>query len=234
MTLGFEPFARVRAALVPYSIDLDRALLTEREREIFDAIPVGRDKRRREWWSGRIAAHEALEACGLSGISVLRDPEGRPIAEGAHVAITHGRTLAAAAASIDRHVGIDVLDPSDQQRLARIAERVLRGPEPELAKAHPQDGLRLIWGAREAVAKATHTGMFAFALTQVHATAIDRSSKRIETNRSGIEVSWVELEGGELLVLAAATDQAVREAAAAQENLQSDRQASLSRRSKSE
>jgi hypothetical protein len=51
--------------------------------------------------------------------------------------------------------------------------------------------------------------MFAFALTKAHATAIDRGSRRITTNRAGIEVSWVDLPTGEILVVASATDAAV-------------------------
>jgi 4'-phosphopantetheinyl transferase EntD len=197
----------VRVALLPYPDRIALELLTAGERRIFDGLTT--DKRRREWWAGRMAARSALGALGLGERSILRDPQGRPVAEGAHVAITHGDTLAAAAASLERHVGIDVLDPHDQTRLERIASRVLSGPEPELAAAHPQDGLRLIWGTREAVAKATHTGMFAFALTKAHATAIDRETRRITTNRAGIDVSWVDLGGGELLVVASATDAAV-------------------------
>jgi len=80
--------------------------------------------------------------------------------------------------------------------------------------AHPQDGLRLIWGTREAIAKATHTGMFIFGLTKAHATGIDRGSRRISTNRPGIEVVWREMEGGELLVIAGASDAAVAAARA--------------------
>jgi 4'-phosphopantetheinyl transferase EntD len=186
--------------------ELDPASLTPSEAELFSMLTT--DKRRREWLAGRLAAKEALRAIGIVG-SILRDPEGRPITGGAYVAITHGDTIAAAAASLDRHVGIDLLDPHDQSRLERIAQRVMRGPEPELARAHPQDGLRLIWGTREAIAKATHTGMFAFALTKAHATAIDRGSRRITTNRAGIEVSWVDLPTGEILVVASATDAAV-------------------------
>jgi 4'-phosphopantetheinyl transferase EntD len=192
-------------SLTGVTVDLD--LLVPEERAIFDTLTT--DKRRREWWAGRIAAHQALEAIGIRGASVLRDPEGRPITDRAHVAITHGDTIAAAAASTSLHVGIDVLDPHDQKRLERIAHRVLRGPEPELAKAHPQDGLRLIWGAREAIAKATHTGMFVFALTKAHVTGIDRETRRMATNRPEIEVSWLDLPGGEILVIAGASDAAV-------------------------
>jgi 4'-phosphopantetheinyl transferase EntD len=188
-------------------MDLDPARLTPDERALFDQIPADREKRRREWWSGRIAAHQALLQCGLHARSVLRDPEGRPITEGAQVAISHGATLAAAAASLDRHVGIDVVDPEDQTRLERIAARVLIGPERELVTSHPQDGLRLVWAAREAIAKATHTGMFVFALTRVHLTAIEED--RLRSNREGIELAWQTLPGGELLVVAAASDGAV-------------------------
>src|SRR5688572_30964233 len=202
----------VAIAVIRHPDPIDRELLTEAERAIFESLTT--DKRRREWFAGRIAAHRALASVGLRDASVLRDPEGRPIADGAYVAITHGESIAAAAASIELHVGIDVIDPEDQPRLERIAHRVLRGPEPELAIQHPQDGLRLIWGTREAIAKATHTGMFAFALTKAHATAIDRSSRRISTNRPGIDVCWADLPSGEVLVVACATDAAVMSARA--------------------
>ena len=221
---SIEDFARVfpGAAVAVRTLDtphVDR--LTTAERALFEQIPAERAERRAEWYAGRLAAHDALAACGhpeAARASVLRDPEGRPIVAGAQVAISHGRTIASAVAALPGapwpHVGIDIVDPHDQTRLLRIAERVLRGPEPELARAHPQDGLRLIWGAREAVAKATHTGMFAFALTRVHATGIERDPRRITTNRPGIEVRWLTLDGGEILVVAGATDAAVGSAQA--------------------
>src|SRR5688500_2823953 len=101
----------VAIAVIRHPDPIDRELLTEAERAIFESLTT--DKRRREWFAGRLAARAALRSLGLPHASVLRDPEGRPITDGAYVAITHGDSIAAAAASLDLHVGIDVIDPQD-------------------------------------------------------------------------------------------------------------------------
>lgn len=209
--------ARVRLPKTP-----DPSTLTAEERSLYEGLPGGAH-RRREWWAGRTAAREALAQLEIEGVSVLRDPEGRPVLHGpgagaARIAIAHGKRLAVAAvvpvSAPMPHVGVDVVDPEDQPRLERIEARILRGPEPRILAAEPKDGLRIIWGTREAAAKATHTGMFAYGLTKLHVTAVDRAARRITTNRRGIEATWLELDSGELVVVAVADDDAVAEAGA--------------------
>jgi 4'-phosphopantetheinyl transferase EntD len=133
------------------------------------------------------------------------------------VAISHGlRDAAAIAATIDGpwpHVGIDLLDPEDGPRLERLSTRVFSPEERALLGGEPLRRM-LGWGAKEAVAKATSTGMFAFALDRVRVVAIDEAQGRARTNLDGVEILF-EPHGDGLLVLAGVTG-ARRDAARAE------------------
>lgn len=212
--LAFAPFA-----------EPDPELLTAPERALFETF-TGR-KRRTEWFAGRLAARAALRCTGAGAVSILRADNGAPRLEGPHadqveLAITHGHGLAAAVATRKDaafpHVGVDLVDASDQPRVEKIAYRVLKDHERDLCAEAP-DLMRVCWGAREAVAKATRTGMFVYALTGVSVTGIE--GERAEIDVPGVEVFFRFRDDGGVLVLAGASAEAVAAAqavAAAREN----------------
>jgi phosphopantetheinyl transferase len=189
----------------------DPSLLTEDERAIFATLTA--ERRRSEWWSGRIAARAALEAIGGNGLSILADERGAPRLDGAgaerfHVSISHGRRIAAGAATREDArfpcIGVDVVDPEDAARIAKISRRFLSAHEWTLA-GEDSGAAMLAWGAREAIAKATSTGMFAFALKNGAIRAIDRAARRVGVEVEGIEVVFEPLAGDGLIVLAGTT-----------------------------
>lgn len=178
--------------------------------------------------------HLALSALGHAALSILADPRGAPRLEGAsaagvHIALAHGRRVAAAFASQTGArfvcVGVDVVDPEDAARIGRLEARVLTENERALAAGDPEIRL-LAWGAREAVAKATSTGMFAFAMRAIAINRVDRAQKRIEVEvtapaadpgghppaptdptraamtEAGVEVAYEPLGAGGVLVFA--------------------------------
>lgn len=190
---------------------LDTAHLGAEERAIFEAMKAT-EKRRREWLAGRRAAHLALASLGHEGAQVLREPSGAPrtTAAGVHVAITHGKRFAAAVATSGAacpHAGIDIVDAEDLERIEHVAQRVLTPDEQQRARANPEHA-KLAWATREAVAKATRTGMFVFALAQCWTVAVDDRERRVWTNLEGIEVVFEPLSDGGVLVLAKATEAA--------------------------
>lgn len=192
----------------------DPAQLTELERPLF--LGLGPPRRRLEWWAGRVAAHAALAQVGAPELSVLRREDGAPrlVGPGADdyaVAITHGRRHAAAlAARRDApfpFVGLDLVDAEDEPRIARLAPRVFRAEERALFADDPL-GNRLGWGSKEAIAKATQTGMFVFALGRAQLVALSP----LTSNLSGVVLDHQVLPDGGLLVVAGATAPAKAEA----------------------
>lgn len=207
-------------AVVEIAGPIDESRLTPAERALFAALP-GEGRRRREWFAGRMAARAALRACGAGAASILRAESGAPRLSGPHaeqafVAITHGQTRAAAVATrADGRwpsVGVDLVDATDLPRIQRIAKRVLKPAELALA-AEGEERLLLAWGAREAVAKATRTGMFLFALTHAWLEAVDTASGRLRVNVPGIEAGFRFLDDGSALVMAGADASALEHAA---------------------
>lgn len=194
------------------------ARLAPEEQALFATLTA--ERRRAEWWSGRVCAQASLHALGFSGVAVLADPRGVPRltgpgAEEAHVSISHGRRIAAAVATGPGarfpSTGVDVVDREDDERIRRIAYRVLTDREKELVEREP-DAALLAWGTREAIAKATSTGMFMFALSGAPIEDIDRAAGRVETGLAGFEVHFEPLEDGGVLVLAGATEEATARA----------------------
>lgn len=180
--------------------------LSEEERELYASYTL--ERRREEWLAGRAAAHAALGVLDAHGLSVLRDPEGAPVLHGPRasrfeVAITHGKTTAAAVAAPGdgRGLGLDWVDAADRVRLQRLADRVLKPREHELV-AHAPDALLVAWGVREAVAKATRTGMFAYALAGVHLTQLDESDGSASVNVPGVRVRFWRRPDGHVVVVA--------------------------------
>ncbi len=204
-------------AVAPIGEHPDPSALTPAERTAYGDLKS--DRRRREWLAGRQAGRIAARAVGAGAASILRGPEGGPVLVGpgegrVDLALTHGEAYAAAVAlprgGAYPHVGIDWVDARDGPRLARLAPRVL-DPD-EAARCAGRDlWLRAAWGAKEAVAKATRTGMFAFGLGAVRLTHLDEASGRIDVSLPG---AWVRLmsSGEAVVVVAAVTDAAFRAA----------------------
>lgn len=210
------PGAAIATRAIEASPDPEQ--LTAKEREIYRQHTT--DRRRSEWWSGRICARAALEQLGARELSVLAHARGLPKLDGEgaerfFISISHGRRVAAAAAAREdaRYpcLGIDVVDPEDADRIAKISRRFLTAHELRLIEDDPQAAM-LAWGAREAIAKATSTGMFAFALKSGAIRAIDRRRRRVEVELEGIEATFEPIPGDGLVVLAATT-RAISEAA---------------------
>ena len=180
--------------------------LHPRERDLLARLEV--DRRRLEWCAGRLCAARALAAVGGVGLCVLHDPRGAPTIEGRDaehysVAITHGRTTAAALAArlgkAELRVGLDLLDHEDRARLLKMKRRVFDTTERALIDRSDIAPL-IIWGAKEALAKATRTGMWSFALSGVRVTAI--GPRLVQTNIEGATVFFEEQDRGGVLVCA--------------------------------
>lgn len=194
--------------------------LTPAERRLHDLL--GTESRRLEWRAGRGAARSVTRALGAGACSVLRGPEGAPRLEGpgatdVEVAITHGHAHAAAVGATTRgpypHLGIDWVDARDVARIRRIAHRVLKPDEAELC-ANRDDALKVAWGAREALTKATRTGMFAFGLSKIWLTAIDLPAGTASVNLDGAVVRFAPAADGALVVFASITADARAQAQA--------------------
>ena len=186
----------------------DPTHLARDELPLYEQLPSRR--RRAEWIAGRRAARAALRGLGAPPLSILRTQAGAPrlVGRGAcnlDIAITHGHHRAAAVAGRlgpePGYLGIDWVDPNDAARIRRIAARVLSAEE--RAFCEDQDRrLQIAWGAREAVAKATRTGMFRFALSGVHIEGIDREAGTVTIDLPGSEVRFLETETGAIVVFA--------------------------------
>lgn len=187
----------------------DPSFLTEKEHRLYAGFEA--ERRRREWLAGRRAAHAALEALGIKGASVLRNEAGAPVVEdteGVEIALTHGHGHAAAIACATADtvwpcVGIDWVDARDVDRIRRIAPRVLTDEERALCRDRGL-GLQLAWGAREAIAKATRTGMFMYALSGVKLVGFDDHGQA-EVNVEGAVVRYLPAPDGGLVVVAGIT-----------------------------
>ena len=204
---GPSPLPGAQLAWQSISGEPDPSRLSDAERELFQSL--GPERRRLEWWAGRMAAHAALAACGAHGLSVLRHESGAPKLVGPNaelfsVAITHGRRQAAAIAvrgdAPYPFVGLDLVDPEDEPRIQKISRRVFRSSELTLYAADPF-GPRLGWAAKEAIAKATQTGMFVFALSRAWLVGLDP----LRANLPGVALFALTLSDGSLLVVAGAS-----------------------------
>lgn len=208
-------------ALVPIPArlsDAELARLTAEERSFFATLTT--DRRRSEWWAGRITAHAALAAIGAPPCSILADSRGVPRLLGERTApffisISHGRRIAAAAASHENAafpcIGVDVVDPEDADRIDKIGPRFLTDAERAMIAEDPRAAL-LAWGTREAIAKATSTGMFAFALKKGAILSFDRAAQRVRPELPDIEVLFEAIDGDAIAVLAGTTRAVAAEA----------------------
>ncbi|MEM1022577.1 MAG: 4'-phosphopantetheinyl transferase superfamily protein [Myxococcota bacterium] len=162
------------------------------ERPVFEALKA--ERRRREWYAGRRAARRALASFGYDG-PILPDAEGAPqVGAKLGVSLSHGprRAVALAWRGADR-LGIDLVDGPEGPRVRRVMERWCKPQERALMTRGPDWAPGLLWGAREAVAKASRTGMFAYALGQVWVTELQEDGA--ELNLSGVELRWTRRDG---------------------------------------
>lgn len=197
-------------AVLPLQQPPELTLLHADEKRIWDGLET--ESRRREWWAGRVAAKIALAALGASQIAVLKDERGLPALVGPNtedllVSITHGRRLCAAAAARAGQgtagLGIDLIEPEDLARLRKLEARVLAPGELDHF-ADRELALAAAWAAREAVAKATATGMWAFAMSRVHLVSFDPAEEMLGVGVQGARLSKRTLDDGTLIVFAAA------------------------------
>ena len=156
----------------------------------------------------------------------LRAPNGAPQLEGPHahqatVAITHGRRWAGAVSARrdgpSAHIGLDLVDVEDGPRVEKIAPRNLKENERAMMASDARAGL-LAWAAREASAKATRTGMFAYALSEVWLTAIDAPVGTLTLNEVGLFGAYAGAPDGGWLVFVRASPQTVTKAQAIARN----------------
>jgi hypothetical protein len=112
-----------------------------------------------------IGPGEDHHACGRRAAALALAPFGatlaydgtRPIATGAAISITHGRTRALAIAARVARLGIDLVDDADAPRLARLAARFL-APERDLATTAAARAA--CFAAKEAGLKALGLGLY--------------------------------------------------------------------------
>lgn len=209
-----------RFSLVRLQQPLELGLLHPEEQRHFRTLST--DARRREWWGGRVAARSVLHTMGVGDSWVESDPRGVPTVRGADVgthlvSISHGRRWSVAMVMPSREavggVGVDVVEPEDLVRLRRIERRVWTDDE---RARFADEGLALgvAWGAKEALAKATATGMWAFAMRHVSLVALEPERGLVEVSLPGAQLSMHRLEDETLLVFAAASPALVERARA--------------------
>lgn len=181
------------------------------------------DKRRREWFAGRWAARAVLVALGAPTAELLPDEEGAPVLHGPGVdelelSLSHGGVWALCAghrrSPETPHLGVDLVDDADAARAGRVLDRHLSAPERALLEGDPNRA-GLLWGAREAVAKATRTGMFAFALLDVSVTALDEAAGELSVGYPGCWLRYDRPLPGTTLLQARVRPEAARAAQAA-------------------
>ncbi len=198
---------------LPKPDEVDTSALTAAEREVYDGL--NNPGRRCEWWAGRMAARGALRSIGSGAASILRAPNGAPMLKGPHadratVAITHGRRWAGAVAARrdgpTPHIGLDLVDAEDTPRVLRVAPRNFKAAEQTLMTTNPRVA-PLAWAAREAAAKATRTGMFAYALSEIWVTAIDHPPGTLTLNEPGLAAAYAPSPDEGWLVFVRATDE---------------------------
>lgn len=187
--------------------------LTPAERTAVADLPSA--SRRTEWIAGRVAARAALAELHPGPMSVLRARNGAPDVVGPdapalRVSITHSRHLALAIAGPPgpEGLGIDLMEPSDRPRIERVLFRFQKPDEARILQGGP--GPFVAWGARESVAKATRTGMFRFAMFQVHVTGFDPELGDVQIGLSGYRIRWCEFEGRHLVVAQASSEACAR------------------------
>jgi 4'-phosphopantetheinyl transferase EntD len=206
----FDDWEATALAEAPMDGAIPPADMPEEERSIMHALKT--EQRRREFRAGREAARRALAALGGRNCAVLPDDEGAPKVWSSGqptsfgISLSHGgrRAFALAWSGPDWSGGIDWVSEDDRHRTQAVMRRWAQPEETEwLAHAH---GPALLWGAREAMAKATRTGMFVFGLRQVHVIGIEAG--RMQVNWTGADLRWFERDDG--VVVAARIPDAVR------------------------
>ncbi len=176
-----------------------RLELHEAELEVLRRLQA--ERRRREWYAGRLAAKDAIARWGRQG-PILPDDEGAPWVQDdpeLQVSLSHSprRAVAVAWRDPDRRTGIDLVHAPDGVRVRRVMTRWAKPEEQALLRDGPAWAPGLMWGVREAVAKASRTGMFAFALTEVWVTRL--AGDRVDSNWGEVEVRFA-ARAGELWV----------------------------------
>lgn len=207
-------------------------LLSEPETAVLQSFPA-QSPRHSEYTLGRSAARLAhaylLDAENMdlaahaSKYSILSNEHGAPVLvknknelQGTDFgfSISHGKSGALAMAwhkeKMAGAFGLDLLEGRDRARMEKLSARVLSDFEKEAHLKNPtQDIPRLAWGTREAVAKATQTGMFSFALSHVQINAIYPDEHRILCNLPETDIVYGVLPGELLWVLAFVTDRTI-------------------------
>ncbi len=204
-------------------VGCDRALLAEApiwDEPIWEWLPAAERaygsalpglKRRREWFSGRVAAHAVLDRLGAGNAVLLPDADGAPTLTGPNTAgidlsITHGSRLAVCVGrrmlADDASLGVDLVDDADAPRAVRVLDRHLTPLERRLI-GRDASVAALLWGAREAMAKATRTGMFAYALLDVAVEHIDHRAGTLDVSVPGSRLWFSREISGCTLVYAA-------------------------------
>ncbi len=146
--------------LCPLQTDFDlrhaQSALSSADRLRFDSLSS--DTRRKQF----LAARQALEAIN-PGLTVnIQYDQGRPHLESGYISLSHGGDHACAAFHPYVPIGVDVEGPRTQ--LQRIAPKFLHPVElAQIEKFDPIWGLRVAWGAKEAVYKAAGTPGLKFA-----------------------------------------------------------------------
>lgn len=211
-------FAGAFFALVRIQQPPELSLLHPEERRVWASLAS--EARRREWWSGRVAARSALAAIGGANAWVLSDERGVPTLHGPGadqrlVSISHGRrwsvAMAMPRAETVAGVGVDLVEPEDLVRLDKLRHRVFTEAERSHLARHDQ-GLAAAWGAKEALAKATATGMWAFAMGGVSLVGFEPESGALLVDVAGAQLTERRLEDGSILVFAAASPELLKHA----------------------
>jgi 4'-phosphopantetheinyl transferase EntD len=149
-------------AVCPLDEGTTDAALSPRERELLRAAST--EGRKREIRAGRLAAHAALRASGLSPPpEVLTADDLAPSLDppsGCFLSLAHDGALAVAACA-RRTVGVDVVPLSRRPQIERVVRASLdsRGA-PGLVDASFWPPELMLWTAWEALAKRTGEGVF--------------------------------------------------------------------------
>ncbi len=160
--------------------------LTPAEREVFDQLAV--DKRRHEWFAGRIAAKRAVQReLGLPfpRLEIRLEESGRPLLfvderpSALHLSITHSGGIAAAIAA-SHPIGLDVerIEPRDHTFEALVLTDGDRSRLDGLTGPARDESLTLLWCEKEAYAKLEGSGLripFADLVVPAH-VAVERGT----------------------------------------------------------
>ncbi len=121
-----------------------------------------------------IAALDAAAALAYDGARPIVTASARPLS----ISITHGRTHAIAVAARVAHLGIDLVDDVDRDRLDALAPRYLADEAPLIA-SDPRARAEAVFAAKEAGLKALGLGLLdggAFDTWAVRVTSLDPGS----------------------------------------------------------